>query len=112
HRVGAAAAEARVEGRPRSRLTRILHAIPLTLPRLRLPPAANSLDSGRDDEKIRSMTSELVDRIQNIATEGRLLPSAVANLRSWIESGVLPDWALASIEELLDQGALEELNNR
>ncbi len=58
------------------------------------------------------MSSELLSRIEAACADGRLLASAAENLRAWVESGVLPEWALASLTELVDTGAFEELNNR
>lgn len=58
------------------------------------------------------MPSELMSKIEAAAKDGRLLPGTVENLRAWMESGVLPDWAMASIAELVEGSAFDELNNR
>lgn len=42
---------------------------------------------------------------------GQLLPSAAENLAAWLDAG-LPDWAVASIEELVTRGEWAELNDR
>ena len=50
-------------------------------------------------------------KIQAAGQAGQLLSSAVENLTAWLGAG-LPTWALASIDELADQGAWGELNDR
>jgi phosphoglucomutase len=50
-------------------------------------------------------------KIQAAGQAGQLLPSAVENLTAWLGAS-LPAWALASIDELADQGAWAELNDR
>jgi phosphoglucomutase len=50
-------------------------------------------------------------KIQAAGQTGQLLPSAVENLTAWLGAG-LPAWALASIDELADQEAWAELNDR
>ncbi len=42
---------------------------------------------------------------------GSLMPAALANLHVWLDAG-LPEWALASIEELIAGGHWAELNDR
>lgn len=53
----------------------------------------------------------ILAKIQAAAASGQLLPSAQENLRVWLEAG-LPEWAQASIAELVEQGAWAELNDR
>lgn len=43
---------------------------------------------------------------------GDLLASSVQQLNKWLDAAFLPDWALASLQELVDQGAWTELNDR
>src|SRR5580704_11879240 len=50
-------------------------------------------------------------KISNLARAGQLLPAAAENLTAWLGSG-LPAWAVASIDELIAQGAWGELNDR
>ena len=49
--------------------------------------------------------------IQAAGQAGKLLPSTVQSLTSWLAAS-LPAWATASIDELVGQGAWDELNNR
>jgi phosphoglucomutase len=49
--------------------------------------------------------------IQAAGQAGKLLPSTVQILTTWLAAS-LPDWAVASIDELASGGAWEELNNR
>ncbi len=50
-------------------------------------------------------------KIQAAARSGHILPSSAENLSNWLNAG-LPAWALASIDELIAQGAWSELNDR
>jgi phosphoglucomutase len=50
-------------------------------------------------------------RIDAAATDGRLLASAVENLGAFLAAG-LPEWAQASISELVEKEAWPELNDR
>jgi phosphoglucomutase len=50
-------------------------------------------------------------KISLAARSGHLLPAAAENLTAWLGSG-LPAWAIASIGELIGQGAWDELNDR
>ena len=43
---------------------------------------------------------------------GKLISTAAANIKTWTEGGFLPEWATASIDELIEQGAWDELNDR
>jgi phosphoglucomutase len=56
------------------------------------------------------MTS--IDKIKQAGEAGRLLESSVKNLVDWLEGGFLPDWALDSINELVEQQQWDELNDR
>jgi phosphoglucomutase len=51
------------------------------------------------------------DQIAQAVKEGKLLSSAADNLRSWLQAG-LPDWAQASLQELIARGEWGELNDR
>ncbi|HZP61418.1 MAG TPA: phospho-sugar mutase, partial [Opitutaceae bacterium] len=53
----------------------------------------------------------IAEKISAASRSGQLLPAAAENLSAWLASG-LPAWASASIDELADQNAWEELNNR
>jgi phosphoglucomutase len=53
-----------------------------------------------------------IDLIRKAGVEGKLLPASVKNLESWLSAGFLPQWAVASIDELVASGDWEELNNR
>ncbi len=58
------------------------------------------------------MSRELLSRIETARESGQLLASAADNLAAWINSGVLPEWAIASIAELVEGNAFAELNDR
>jgi len=58
------------------------------------------------------MRNDLFETIVKAGSEGRLLESTVGHLREWMDSGILPDWALMAIEELIEAEAYEELNDR
>lgn len=51
-------------------------------------------------------------KIQSAAQQGQLLESTLHHLEAWLSGGFLPEWALASITELVEQEAWEELNDR
>jgi len=51
------------------------------------------------------------DRIQNAAASGHLLESTATNLQAWLAAD-LPAWVGESVEELVDQSAWDELNDR
>ena len=53
-----------------------------------------------------------IDTIRKAGEAGLLLPGSVKNLSSWLEGGFLPDWALSSLEELIDGEHWDELNDR
>jgi len=52
-----------------------------------------------------------LENIQSAASAGQLLASTKENLQAWLKAG-LPDWAVASIDELVAQQAWSELNDR
>ncbi|MDB6094805.1 MAG: phosphoglucomutase/phosphomannomutase alpha/beta/alpha domain [Verrucomicrobia bacterium] len=51
------------------------------------------------------------EKINNAAAAGKLMPGAVENLNAFLHAN-LPAWASASIQELADQEAWPELNDR
>ncbi|HNX04909.1 MAG TPA: phospho-sugar mutase [Opitutales bacterium] len=53
-----------------------------------------------------------LDLIRKAGTEGKILPSTLKNLESWISAGFLPAWATSSLDELVAGEKWEELNNR
>ncbi|MGA1204931.1 MAG: phospho-sugar mutase [Opitutales bacterium] len=54
----------------------------------------------------------MIEVIQKAGSEGKLLETSVKNLSDWLGGGFLPDWAVASIEELVKESQWEELNDR
>jgi phosphoglucomutase len=50
--------------------------------------------------------------IKQAGSEGKLLEASVRNISDWLEGGFLPDWALESIRELVENGEWDELNDR
>jgi len=52
-----------------------------------------------------------LEKIQTAAQARQLLASTNENLQAWLKAG-LPDWAIASIDELVEQQAWSELNDR
>lgn len=54
----------------------------------------------------------MIEAIKTAGSEGKLLETSVNNLQNWIEGGFLPDWAMASIEELVNESQWDELNDR
>ncbi len=53
-----------------------------------------------------------LEKIRQAGNEGKLLPGSVENLENWLSAGLLPQWALDSVQELVDSQNWEELNNR
>ena len=53
-----------------------------------------------------------IEAIRKAGAEGKLLPSTLSNIEAWLGAGFLPKWALASIDELVDDGNWAELDNR
>ncbi|MBC2605285.1 phospho-sugar mutase [Pelagicoccus albus] len=58
------------------------------------------------------MNQDLIAKVASLEESGGLLPSAAKNMKTWLEGGFLSETSLASIAELLDAGAADELNNR
>lgn len=54
----------------------------------------------------------LIETIESAGAEGFLLDSAVSNLKIWASSDFLPQWVVASINELVQKEQWEELNDR
>ncbi|MEO0796965.1 MAG: phospho-sugar mutase [Verrucomicrobiota bacterium] len=54
----------------------------------------------------------VLEKIKQAGSEGKLLESSVENLEAFVSGGFLPAWAMTSIEELVDAGEWEELNDR
>ncbi|CAI8337821.1 MAG: Phosphoglucomutase [Opitutia bacterium UBA7350] len=53
-----------------------------------------------------------IKKIEVARASGELLESTVSNLTAWAKADYLPEWVIASINELVEQGAWEELNDR
>lgn len=58
------------------------------------------------------MNQDLISKVASLKESGGLLDSAAANLNTWLEGGFLSETSLASIDELLEAGNADELNNR
>lgn len=54
----------------------------------------------------------LIEQIETAAATGSLLKSTVVNLTNWAGADFLPEWARASISELVERGEWDELNDR
>ena len=54
----------------------------------------------------------LIEQIEAAGVAGSLLESTVVNLKKWAGSDFLPDWAGASIAELVENQEWDELNDR
>ena len=54
----------------------------------------------------------VIEKIETAASEGKLLESTVDNLKLWASADFLPQWVGVSINELVEQGAWDELNDR
>ncbi|MFO8028004.1 MAG: phospho-sugar mutase [Opitutales bacterium] len=54
----------------------------------------------------------VIEKIESAGAEGKLLASTVDNLKIWASAGFLPEWVGASIRDLVDQEAWDELNDR
>lgn len=54
----------------------------------------------------------VVNKIELAGAEGKLLDSTVENLNVWASADFLPKWVSASIAELVEQEAWDELNDR
>jgi phosphoglucomutase len=53
-----------------------------------------------------------IKKIVAAGASGELLASTVKNLNAWFQADDLPEWVGSSIDELVEQGAWEELNDR
>ncbi|MDB6114881.1 MAG: pgcA, partial [Lacunisphaera sp.] len=51
------------------------------------------------------------EKVLQAAKDGKLMASAADNLTAWLNAG-LPDWAQASLAELIERGEWSELNDR
>lgn len=58
------------------------------------------------------MFVEIENSLRKAIKDGNLMPSAYENMQTWLKAGFLPNWALSSIKELVEQEAWEELNDR
>ena len=54
----------------------------------------------------------IIEKIEAAGAAGSLLESTVVNLKKWASADFLPDWAGASIVELVENGEWNELNDR
>jgi phosphoglucomutase len=54
----------------------------------------------------------LLKKIEAAGANGRLLKDTVENLRNWADVDFLPEWTQASIAELIEKEAWDELNDR
>ncbi|MGZ0656510.1 phospho-sugar mutase [Coraliomargarita sp. W4R72] len=54
----------------------------------------------------------LIEKIESAGAAGSILDSTVANLKIWASADFLPEWVGASIAELVEKEAWEELNDR
>lgn len=59
-----------------------------------------------------ALQMNILEMIENARQEQKLLDSAARNITAWLEGGFLPDWARASIDELVEKGEWGELNDR
>ncbi len=54
----------------------------------------------------------IIEKIEAAGASGDLLESTVKHLHAWTQADYLPEWVGASIAELVEQSAWEELNDR
>lgn len=54
----------------------------------------------------------VIEKIEAAGSDGKLLESAVKNLKVWASADFLPAWVGESIQELVEQEAWDELNDR
>ena len=54
----------------------------------------------------------IIEKIEAAGAAGSLLESTVVNLKKWASADFLPNWAGASIVELVENGEWDELNDR
>ncbi len=69
---------------------------------LRFPTTALNLNTGM----------KALEKIRKAGENGDLLEGAVRNMEDWLGGGFLPEWAEASVNELLDKEEWAELNDR
>ena len=50
----------------------------------------------------------MIEAIKQAGTDGKLLETSVKNLTDWLAGGFLPDWAVQSIEELVNESQWDE----
>ncbi len=58
------------------------------------------------------MKTRILAKIDKAFEDKLLLESSMQNLKTWIGEDFLQSWALETIEEFLDKGIYEELNDR
>lgn len=58
------------------------------------------------------MVSDITSKITQAKQSGKLLESSYSNLQDWVKLDNLPTWAKLSLEQLVEQEAWEELNDR
>ncbi|SVE61480.1 uncharacterized protein METZ01_LOCUS514334, partial [marine metagenome] len=58
------------------------------------------------------MDEALTQTIDKALTDGELMDAAANNLRSWLSTERLSDWASRSIEQLINAGEWTEINDR
>src|ERR1700724_1886880 len=58
------------------------------------------------------ITGNIENDIIEATEKGNLMPSSCENIKIWLESGFLPEWAVGSIRELVEKEAWGELNDR
>ena len=54
----------------------------------------------------------ILEKAQTATSEGKLLESALENLKLWTEADYLPEWVGSSIKELVEKELWDELNDR
>lgn len=58
------------------------------------------------------MVKDLLEKVERVSAKEVLNKSSVRNMKEWVGSGCLPEWAQASLSELIDSESWEELNDR
>src|SRR5690606_7756388 len=56
--------------------------------------------------------SDTLTLIQQAGKDGKLLPSSVENIKTWLNGGFLPQWATQTIDTLVADQQWGELNDR
>ena len=54
----------------------------------------------------------LIESIKQAGRDGKLLEASVKNIIDWLEGEFLPEWAMESIHELVEERQWDELNDR